>query len=118
MRTPADGWENLMLLAGSPDKVLLVEFKNDKLKPLTGKTHQIRAHLSLYGVPIVGDKIYNDLNIFREYVLNGLNDAMLERLKLPRMALHATSLAFRHPRTQERVTFTSQCPPFALQVLP
>jgi N-acyl-D-amino-acid deacylase len=38
MRTPADGWENLMLLAGSPDKVLLVEFKNDKLKPLTGKT--------------------------------------------------------------------------------
>jgi N-acyl-D-amino-acid deacylase len=38
MRTPADNWENLMLLAGSPDKVLLVEFKNDKLKEFTGKT--------------------------------------------------------------------------------
>ena len=38
MRTPADDWENLMLLAGSPEKVLLVEFKNEKLKPLTGKT--------------------------------------------------------------------------------
>ncbi len=38
MRTPADDWENLMLLAGSPDKVLLIEFKNEKLKPLTGKT--------------------------------------------------------------------------------
>jgi N-acyl-D-amino-acid deacylase len=38
MRTPADDWENLMLLAGSPDKVLLVEFKSDKLKPLIGKT--------------------------------------------------------------------------------
>ena len=38
MRTPADDWENLMLLAGSPDKVLLIEFKNEKLKLLTGKT--------------------------------------------------------------------------------
>jgi N-acyl-D-amino-acid deacylase len=38
MRTPSQDWENLMLLAGSPDKVLLIAFKNPKLKPLTGKT--------------------------------------------------------------------------------
>ena len=38
MRTPTDAWENLMLLAGSPDRVLLIGFKSDKLKPLTGKT--------------------------------------------------------------------------------
>jgi len=38
MRTPSNEWENLMLLAGSPDKVLLIAFKNPKLKPLTGKT--------------------------------------------------------------------------------
>jgi N-acyl-D-amino-acid deacylase len=38
MRTPSKEWENLLLLAGSPDKVLLVSFKNPKLKPLTGKT--------------------------------------------------------------------------------
>ncbi len=38
MRTPTDKWENLMLLAGSPDRVLLIGFKNEKLKPLTGKT--------------------------------------------------------------------------------
>ncbi|HWJ23562.1 MAG TPA: D-aminoacylase [Gemmatimonadaceae bacterium] len=38
MRTPSDAWENLLLLAGSPDKVLLVEFKADSLKYLTGKT--------------------------------------------------------------------------------
>ena len=38
MRTPSDDWENLLLLAGSPDKVLLIAFKNPKLKPLTGKT--------------------------------------------------------------------------------
>ena len=38
MRTPTDKWENLLLAAGSPDKVLLVAFKQDSLKPLTGKT--------------------------------------------------------------------------------
>jgi N-acyl-D-amino-acid deacylase len=38
MRTPSNDWENLMLLAGSPDRVLLIAFKNPKLKPLTGKT--------------------------------------------------------------------------------
>jgi N-acyl-D-amino-acid deacylase len=38
MRTPSNEWENLMLLAGSPDRVLLISFKNPKLKPLTGKT--------------------------------------------------------------------------------
>jgi N-acyl-D-amino-acid deacylase len=38
MRTPTDQWENLMQLAGSPDRVLLIGFRNEKLKPLTGKT--------------------------------------------------------------------------------
>ena len=38
IRTPTDKWENLYLAAGSPDRILLVEFKNEALKPLTGKT--------------------------------------------------------------------------------
>ena len=38
MTTPTDKWENLYLAAGSPEKILLVGFKSDKLKPLTGKT--------------------------------------------------------------------------------
>jgi len=38
MVTPTDKWESLYLMAASPEKVLLVGFKNDKLKPLTGKT--------------------------------------------------------------------------------
>jgi len=38
MSTPADAWENLYLAAGSADKVILVGFKSQKLKPLTGKT--------------------------------------------------------------------------------
>lgn len=38
VRTPSDKWENLYLAAGSPDRVLLVGFKSEELKPLTGKT--------------------------------------------------------------------------------
>lgn len=38
MRARGKGWENLYYAAGSPDKVLLLGFKNDRLKPLTGKT--------------------------------------------------------------------------------
>jgi N-acyl-D-amino-acid deacylase len=38
MRTPSDTWENLLLLSGGADRVLLVGFKSDALKPLTGKT--------------------------------------------------------------------------------
>jgi N-acyl-D-amino-acid deacylase len=38
MAGPTDKWENFFVASGSPDKILLVGFKNDKLKPLTGKT--------------------------------------------------------------------------------
>ena len=38
VKTPSDEWENLYLAAGSPDKILLVGFKSEKLKPLTGKS--------------------------------------------------------------------------------
>jgi N-acyl-D-amino-acid deacylase len=38
IRTPSSDWENLYLAAGSPERVLLVEFKSEALKPLTGKT--------------------------------------------------------------------------------
>ena len=45
IRTPGNDWENLFLAAGSPDRVLLVEFKSDALKPLTGKTLAEAARL-------------------------------------------------------------------------
>jgi len=38
MRAPSNNWENLFILAGSPDRILLVGFKSEALKPLTGKT--------------------------------------------------------------------------------
>jgi N-acyl-D-amino-acid deacylase len=38
MRTPSKGWESLYLQCGSPDRILLIAFNNESLKPLTGKT--------------------------------------------------------------------------------
>jgi N-acyl-D-amino-acid deacylase len=38
MRTPSNDWENLLLLAGSPENVLLVDFRSEQLRPLTGMT--------------------------------------------------------------------------------
>jgi N-acyl-D-amino-acid deacylase len=45
IRTPSNDWENLYLAAGSPERVLLVEFKSEALKPLTGKTLAEAARL-------------------------------------------------------------------------
>ncbi len=88
------------------------DYASLEVEPLTGRTHQIRAHLALAGHPIVGDKIYIDLDIFRRYVLGGLDEAMLEKVKLPRLALHATSIELKHPRTHETMRFVSDAPDF------
>ncbi len=88
------------------------DYSQLEVAPTTGRTHQIRAHLAFIGHPIAGDKIYIDLEIFRRYVLNGLDSQMLERIKLPRLALHATSLTLRHPSHGREMTFDCPAPDF------
>ncbi len=68
-----------------------------RVKPRTGRTHQIRVHLSDQGYPIVGDKIYGRK---RQSVLSSLEE-IPELAGFPRQALHAERLGFRHPRTGE-----------------
>ena len=81
-----------------------------RLTPLTGRTHQIRAHLSFSGHPIVGDKIYIDNDIYHQYVLGGWQDSMLEVVKLRRLALHALKLTVRHPQDGRERVFEAEIP--------
>jgi 23S rRNA pseudouridine1911/1915/1917 synthase len=82
-----------------------------KVMPQTGRTHQIRAHLSFLGHPIVGDKIYIDPKIFERYIHEGWLEEMRPVVKTERLLLHASQLEFRHPVTSEAVKFTSAIPP-------
>jgi len=65
----------------------------------TGRTHQIRVHLSAVHHPCVGDLTY------------GADPTLAARLQLDRQWLHAQALAFAHPRDRRPLEFTSPPPP-------
>ncbi|MCH8885827.1 MAG: RluA family pseudouridine synthase [SAR324 cluster bacterium] len=73
----------------------------------TGRTHQIRVHLSHQGWPVLGDKLYG-LNRQRGL---GLDAELVELLEgLGRQALHAAELGFEHPESGEALLFSTPPP--------
>jgi tRNA pseudouridine32 synthase/23S rRNA pseudouridine746 synthase len=64
------------------------------LMPRTGRSHQLRVHMAETGHPILGDPLY----------------ASGAAADYPRLMLHAETLAFDHPVTRRRVSFTSPAP--------
>jgi 23S rRNA pseudouridine1911/1915/1917 synthase len=75
----------------------------------TGRTHQIRVHMSALGHPVVGDPVY-----LRRIpaASKALPDAVRRPLlDFPRQALHAAILGFAHPRTGETLRFETPLPP-------
>jgi 23S rRNA pseudouridine1911/1915/1917 synthase len=73
----------------------------------TGRTHQIRLHLSHLKYPIAGDQVYGG----RFAQPKGATSRLLSTLRdFKRQALHAASLAFDHPRTGERLSLQSPVP--------
>jgi 23S rRNA pseudouridine1911/1915/1917 synthase len=71
-----------------------------RLRPRTGRAHQLRVHMAWLGHPIVGDKVYGpDETLYLRFIKEGVTDEMLGRLLLPRHALHAERAVFRSPGT-------------------
>jgi 23S rRNA pseudouridine1911/1915/1917 synthase len=68
--------------------------------PWTGRTHQIRVHLTSLGHPIVGDKIYGpDEKFYLQFIETGWTPELARRLLLPRHALHSATLEIEGGKT-------------------
>jgi 23S rRNA pseudouridine1911/1915/1917 synthase len=89
-RHPKDAETFFKVLRTFKDTTLL------EIRPVTGRTHQIRVHLAAAGHPVAGDALYGRKKAAK---------------KFPRLFLHAHTISFIHPRTGERLTFVSQLPP-------
>lgn len=91
---------------------VLQRFDRDRMSYLeltleTGRTHQIRVHLSEMNLPVVGDPVYGG-----HKKSNAIGDSELRSLVqgLKRQALHARLLGFTHPVTGEQLEFSSPLP--------
>lgn len=77
----------------------------------TGRTHQIRAHMKYIGHPIFNDARYGGDQILKGTTFSKYKQFVQNCFEiLPRQALHAKSLQFIHPRTEETLFFESDLP--------
>ena len=94
----------------SRPKDSVTEYKVDKrfgklaahvqLHPRTGRTHQLRVHLTSLGHPILGDPTYG-----------GRKVSVIEGINIPRVMLHARTLGFLHPETGQMYEYMRPSPP-------
>ncbi|PCI39095.1 MAG: 23S rRNA pseudouridine(1911/1915/1917) synthase RluD [Thiotrichales bacterium] len=77
-----------------------------RIKLETGRTHQIRVHLSHIGYPIIGDHTYTKLRLPK----GATSEVIQEFRNIGHQLLHAKSLQFTHPSTGELMSFNSELP--------
>jgi len=87
--------------------VTLIECKLE-----TGRTHQIRVHLRYAGHPVFNDEVYGGDRILKGTTFTKYKQFVENCFKMiPRHALHAKSLGFKHPKTKKYISFDSELPP-------
>jgi len=79
-----------------------------KLTPKTGRTHQIRVHLSYIKHPIVADDMYGGRLVYPWQLADA--EPAVQQPVISRVALHAHTLEFKHPKTDEMVKFEAPLP--------
>lgn len=79
-----------------------------KLKPKTGRTHQIRVHLLYIKHPIVADDMYGGRLVYPWQLADA--EPAVQQPVISRVALHAHTLEFKHPATEEMVKFEAPLP--------
>ncbi len=85
-----------------------------KLKLETGRTHQIRVHLSENALPIAGDSLYGADKKIRSVEQKAVQEDLRN---LPRFLLHAAELGFTHPKTGEKMFFQQNWPDDILSLI-
>jgi 23S rRNA pseudouridine1911/1915/1917 synthase len=114
IRTPEDGGKPAVTFYEVVERFR--DFALVRCKPQTGRTHQIRIHLTHIGHPILADKLYSGrdrislADVAGSGGLRHLSAEEAETVLIDRQALHAHRLRFQHPSTDQELDLTAPLP--------